>query len=396
MVARIPSGSCPRLTSATGMRLFWSVIRSRFRASIPPVKRTSTVFRATPVAGSGTVFLDHLVDRHAGGDHGVHVGLRVDVEVQESASLLFLRPPDGLTDVVALPNGASREPVGGGKLLVVRARNGRLGVAAVVEELLPLADHPQVAVVQDGDLYVEAELPDRGELLDVHLDAAVAGDDPDRLVRIRERHAHRRRQREAHRAEAAAGDVAVSLRKLEELGGPHLVLSHVRHEPQVRTGRLLYGLHHLYRTVLVARRLLAPPLRLLALRKLFAPLLASFTIRAVVQMTQDGAHRGLRVGGDADGRFYDLAQFGGVDVDVDHLRVRGELVGCAGNPVVEAHPHGEQDVGAVDGAVHAGLPMHPRPAEVERVVVGEGADAQERGDDRDAGPLGQQPQLHLR
>src|ERR687898_889581 len=142
MVARIPSASRPRLKPETGMRLFWSVIRRRFRASIPPVKRTSTVFKATPVAGSGTVFLDHLVDRHARWDHGVHVGLRVDVEVQESASLLFLRPPDGLTDVVALPNGASREPVGGGKLLVVRARNGRLGVAAVVGENLPPAGQP--------------------------------------------------------------------------------------------------------------------------------------------------------------------------------------------------------------------------------------------------------------
>src|SRR5215213_11272143 len=92
MVARIPSRSRARVKPATGMRLPWSVIRSRFRASIPPVKRTSTVFRATPVAGSGTVFLNHLVDRHARWDHGVHIGLRVDVEVQESAPLLLLRP----------------------------------------------------------------------------------------------------------------------------------------------------------------------------------------------------------------------------------------------------------------------------------------------------------------
>src|SRR5215203_1714366 len=302
MVARIPSPSRPSVKPATGMRLFWSVIRSRFRASIPPVKRTSTVFRATPVAGSGTVFLDHLVDRHTRWNHGVHVRLRVDVEVEEGAPFLLVRPPDSVHDAVALADGASREAVSGGEPFVVRARYWRLGVAAVVEELLPLADHPEVAVVQDGDLYVQAELPDGGELLDVHLDAAVAGDDPDRLVRIGERHAHRRRQREAHRAEAAAGDVAVRLRKLEELGGPHLVLSHVRHEPQVRAGRLLYGLHHLYGAVLVARRLLAPPLRLLALRKLFAPLVASFAFRAVVQVSQDGTHGGLRVGSDADRR----------------------------------------------------------------------------------------------
>src|SRR5215210_1246153 len=102
MVARIPSVSRPRLKPAKGMRLFWSVIKSRFRASIPPVKRTSTVFRATPVAGSGTVFLDHLVDRHARWDHGVHVRLRVDVEVQDAAPFLLVRPPDSVLDAVAL------------------------------------------------------------------------------------------------------------------------------------------------------------------------------------------------------------------------------------------------------------------------------------------------------
>src|SRR5215213_6700136 len=268
MVARIPSGSCPRVNPATGMRLFWSVIRSRFRASIPPVKRTSTLFRATPVAGSGTVFLDHLVDRHARWDHGVHVRLRVDVEVEEGAPFLLVRPPDSVHDAVSLADGASREAVSGGEPFVVRARYWRLGVAAVVEELLPLADHPEVAVVQDGDLYVQPELLYCGELLDVHLDAAVAGDDPDGVFGISERHAHRRRQREAHRAEAAARAVAVRPRKLAELGSPHLVLTHVRDDPQIRAGRLLYGFHHLYRTVLVPRRFLAPPLRLLGLREL--------------------------------------------------------------------------------------------------------------------------------
>src|SRR5215208_5943653 len=256
MVARIPCGSFPRLNPATGMRLFWSVIRSRFRASIPPVKRTSTVFRATPVAGSGTVFLDHLVDGHARRDHGVHVGLRVDVEVEHGAPFLLLSPPDGLLDAVALADRTPREAIGGGESFVVWPGYGRLGVTAVVEELLPLADHPEVAVVQDGDLYVQPELPDRGELLDVHLDAAVAGDYPDGIIGIRERHAHRRRQREAHRAEASARDVAVRLRELEELGRPHLVLPHVRHEPQVRACRPLYGFHHLYWSVLVAHRLL--------------------------------------------------------------------------------------------------------------------------------------------
>src|SRR5215208_5997495 len=193
MVARIPSPSRASVKPATGIRLFWSVIRSLFRASIPPVKRTSTVFMATPVADSGTVFLDHLVDGHARWDHGVDVRLGVDVEIQESAAFLFLRPPHGRPDVVSLSDGAPGQPVGGGELLVVGPGYGRLGVAAVVEELLPLADHPEVTVVQNGDLYVQPEVPYRGELLEVHLDAAVAGYDPHGIFGVGEGHAHRRR-----------------------------------------------------------------------------------------------------------------------------------------------------------------------------------------------------------
>src|SRR5215203_4449839 len=253
MVALIPSPSRPRVKPATGIRLFWSVIRSRFRASIPPVKRTSTVFVATPVAGSGTVFLDHLGHRHARGDHGVDVRFRVYVEVQDGAAFLLLGPPHGRPDVVALADRSPGQPVGRGELLVVWPRYRGLRVAAVVEELLPLADHPEVAVVQDGYLYVQPELPYRGELLNVHLDTAVAGYDPDGIIRIRKRHAHRRWQREAHRAEASARDVAVGLGKLEEPGSPHLVLPDVRDEPNARPSRLLYGVHNLYRAVLVPR-----------------------------------------------------------------------------------------------------------------------------------------------
>src|SRR4028119_1957838 len=91
--------------------------------------------------------------------------------------------------------------------------------------------------------------------------AAAAPDPPARLGGVGEGHAHRRREREAHGAEAAARDVAVVLGELEELGRPHLVLADVGDESQVGACDLLYGLHDLDRAVLVARRLLAAPLR---------------------------------------------------------------------------------------------------------------------------------------
>src|SRR5215212_2254 len=147
----MPPDSRASVKPATGILLFWSIMSSLFRASIPPIKRTSMVFRATPVAGSGTVFLDHLVDGHARRDHGVDVRLGVDVEVEDSAAFLLLRPPDGRLDVVPLADGAPGEAVGCCELLVVGPRYRRLRITAVVEELLPLADHPEVTVVQDGD-----------------------------------------------------------------------------------------------------------------------------------------------------------------------------------------------------------------------------------------------------
>src|ERR687897_1725698 len=140
MVARIPSLSLPSVKPATGIRLFWSVMSSLFRASIPPVKRISIGFRATPVAGSGTVFFDHLVDGHTRGDHGVDVRLGVDVEVQDGAAFLLLGPLNRCLDVVVLADGAPGDPVGSGELLVVGPRYGRLRVAAVVEEMLPPAE----------------------------------------------------------------------------------------------------------------------------------------------------------------------------------------------------------------------------------------------------------------
>src|SRR5918994_3985514 len=136
MVARIPSLSLPSVKPATGILLFWSVMSSLFRASIPPVKRISIGFRATPVAGSGTVFFDHLVDGHTRGDHGVDVRLGVDVEIQDGAAFLLLRPSNRCLDVVALADGAPGEPVGGGELLVVWPGYGRLGVAAGFGEII--------------------------------------------------------------------------------------------------------------------------------------------------------------------------------------------------------------------------------------------------------------------
>ena len=67
----------------------------------------------------------------------------------------------------------------------------------------------------------------RRQLARGHLEAAVAGDHPDLVVGQREARADRRRQREAHRAEAARGDELARVVVLVVLRLPHLVLADV-------------------------------------------------------------------------------------------------------------------------------------------------------------------------
>ncbi len=78
-----------------------------------------------------------------------------------------------------------------------------MAVALGVEQRLPLPDHAQRLVVDDGDLDRDALDGAGGQLLVRHLEAAVAVDGPDRGVRPADLGAHRGRHREAHRAQAA-------------------------------------------------------------------------------------------------------------------------------------------------------------------------------------------------
>ena len=69
-----------------------------------------------------------------------------------------------------------------GDAVLVRAEVG-VGVALVVEQRLPLPDHAEVAVVDDGDLDRDALQRAGGQFLVGHLEAAVAVDRPDDRVR---------------------------------------------------------------------------------------------------------------------------------------------------------------------------------------------------------------------
>ncbi len=85
----------------------------------------------------------------------------------------------------------------------------------------------------------------------------------------------------------------------------------------------------------------------------------------------------------------DLAQLGGIDVDVDDLRLGGEAGDLAGDAIVEAAAERDEQVGALHRGHGGVVAVHPRHAQAQRVRVGEGTPRHERGDDVDVAQLGQ-------
>ena len=128
--------------------------------------------------------------------------------------------------------------VGLGEERVVGHLGGQVDVRAapVEEHVLPLRDHPEVAVVDEHD--DDREVVDDGgrELLRGHLEAAVAVDADDRRLRARRLGADRGRDPVAHRPEPARGDEAPRPLREQVLHRPHLVLADAGRDDHVVAG----------------------------------------------------------------------------------------------------------------------------------------------------------------
>ena len=124
----------------------------------------------------------------------------------------------------------------------VRARQ-----AVVVEQLLPLADHAEVVVVDDQHLDRQLVHRRGGQLGQGHLEAAVADHGPHRLVRTAQLGADGGREAEAHGAGAARRQPVVVLGREQELRGPHLVLAHVGDDDGVAAAQLVQAIEDVLR-----------------------------------------------------------------------------------------------------------------------------------------------------
>ncbi len=75
--------------------------------------------------------------------------------------------------------------------------------------------------------------------------------------------------------------------------------------------------------------------------------------------------------------FHVLVNLGAVDLDMDlagAFRVRAEV---AGDAIIEAHAHGDEEVGFLNGIIDPGFAVHAHHAEVQRIAGWEAADAEE-------------------
>ena len=79
-----------------------------------------------------------------------------------------------------------------------------------------------------------------------------------------------------------------------------------------------------------------------------------------------------------------LANLGGVDVDVDDLRVRREAGEVAGDPIVKARAERHQQIGLLEGLDGRVVAVHAGHAHGQLVGLGERAARHQRGDDGDA------------
>jgi hypothetical protein len=284
-----------------------------------------------------------------------------------------------------------RDAVGTGEEHEVGGEHRGGGVALVVEELLPLPDHPEVSVVDDGDLDVELLLLQGGQLARRHLEPAVTRHHPHLGVGARHLGPDGRGEREAHRPQAAGGDEGPRALVRVVLRLPHLVLAHVSHHDRLSAGGLPQVVDHVG-GVEPAPVGLMEDVAAAGLAAPAADLVQPGIMPARGHQGKKGQDRRPEVG---DQRHVDrdvLAHLGRVDLDVDLLRELRVGREVAGHPVVEPHAEGEDQIGALDGLVDVGLAVHAHHPEAQRVAGGEPAEAEEREGDGGAGLLGEGPE----
>ena len=172
--------------------------------------------------------------------------------------------------------------VGFGELLEVgQCVHIRLGMPIAVKKFLPLTHHAEVAIVEQNNLQRNVVLLAGRELLNVHLDGALASHAGDVQLGKRKLAAHGVGQAHPHCAQPARVDPATRFVEAIILRSPHLMLPHIRGNNRITLGYFMQFLHDILRLDnlcrgLVFQTIFSPPFSdLLPPRSDFAWLLFS-------------------------------------------------------------------------------------------------------------------------
>ena len=357
---------------------------------------------------------DKLMQTTSTRHHRQHRHLLIRDDLQQSRPIRVDEPLETLLDLGRIGHSLALDAHGAGKLDEVRVRLVGMGVPVLVEEVLPLRDHPLLLVVEDDDLDADVELRGGGQLRQGHVERGVAVDVDDEGVGLGDLGPDRRGQAVPHRAEPAGGDHRAGMSPAEVLGGPHLVLPHAG-----RDVRLVLAVGAEVAQLLDERLRLDEPvaLGLLVVRQR-PPLLPGVDLgvprlavvqRAGLDVRQEQAQVGADVADDRLGGLHDLVDVLGHDLKLHDAAAvlggrgagaRGELADVEGHAVVEASAEGDDEVRllhghvGVSGSVHA---EHVQGLVVELVEAAETLQGGGHGDGRQVGELLEQlgPELGL-
>ena len=192
-----------------------------------------------------------------------------------------------------------------------------------VEEPLPLPDHAEDGVVHNDNLHIDVVVRHRRKFLAVHHDAAVARDEDNLLVGVRELRADRGGQPVAHRAETARGEEVARRMAAEELCRPHLMLPHIRNADRILRNELTHTTDELLGAD-VLRCLPAKRMGTLHREHLTAPRAEAhreLLHTAVLHHIEKCGQRLAQIADNGNIRTDILVQFGRINVKMHNLRL---------------------------------------------------------------------------
>src|SRR5438046_147267 len=323
---------------------------------------------------------NHIAQGSARCNHGIYGIFLLDAEIDQHGFVRFARGAYDRHDFSALGDTFTADAEGIGERGKVRRDQGSSDVALVVEELLPLADHAEIAVVDDSDLDVDLFLDDGSQFAHGHLESAVTHDDPDFGARFRELRADGGRKSKAHGAESARSNQRTGLIVMVILRFPHLMLADVGDDDGL-AARFFPDVVDDVRgvEVPVVRQALNIAYRGIALQ--FSDMTNPRAVIAGLDVRRKPFEYLARIADEGSINLHILVDFGAVNFNVDLAGALGISAQVSGDAVVKTHADGNKQVGFLNRVIHPSFAMHAHHAKVQRIIGREAADAEERHGD---------------